>query len=57
MNYGGARGGGKSPVSMCFSVVNSINAFEKKRKQYRKARWKRKHSRHLSRVCKRLGVL
>ena len=54
--YGGARGGGKSPVMLLVRIAESLEAREHERKAYRKARWRRKHDRIIARTIKRLGM-
>ena len=53
MYWVGARGSAKSdPFIYLCRVLDRIDAVEHKRKNYRKARWKRSHTRWFNRAAK-----
>ena len=57
MMYGGARGSGKAdPIVQLMRLEERLELWERKRKAYSKARWRKRNTRYFGRVSKRLGV-
>ncbi len=54
--YGGARGGGKSPVLWIFRTIEDIEYARRKRKCYRKARYKRADARMIHRLLMQFAL-
>ena len=56
VNYGGARGGGKSPFMWVLSTIDDIEYARLRRKGYRKARHRRADARMVHRLIMQFGL-